>query len=526
MKELSGNKYHTLLFLIIALHFLLFFLTGLFRHWGNLTSINDLGVFDQAVWGMINAESFLNTILLNEKINWIAVHFHPVLLIFIPFYLLISSPIWFILTQALALSLTAWPIYILGRRIFNSEKTAMLWAVIYLVNPFVLNAAAWDFHPITLAVPFVALGMLAVKSKNFKLMFFSILVILLCKEHLGIMAVGFGILWWIRNRQWKLGMVLILIGIIHFYVVLKIIMPAISPTGQHVMVSEGLGQLSRYAWLGQSIGDIIRTALSQPLYVLKTVLIHMGGAFYLFLLLLPFLGFSLLGLPFLFPAAADLATNLLSANPMPRSPIAYHSVTLIPILTVAAIYGIKNAVRRMNKFSLIGLSTLVLFTSGFLGYLLAPFPLPGAENVWAPGSFVNWHDRRIKEVRLLVGQDASISVQANIGAHFSQRKEVYRFPNRLDHVNAVVLWLDTPTENVRSYSEEQKKKRQYVIGMLDNHLQMDRDDFLHSVETLLEDNRFGVIYWNDPWLVFKKGLNNQHNVSGIREKLEKLRREW
>jgi hypothetical protein len=89
---------------------------------------------------------------------------------------------------------------------------------------------------------------------------------------------------------------------------------------------------------------------------------------------------------------------------------------------------------------------------------------------------------------LLVGQDASISAQANVGAHFSQRKEIYRFPNRLDHVDAVILWLDTPTKNIHTDSVEKKEKRQFIIGMLDNHLQMDRDDFLNSVEKLLENN--------------------------------------
>jgi hypothetical protein len=174
----------------------------------------------------------------------------------------------------------------------------------------------------------------------------------------------------------------------------------------------------------------------------------------------------------------------------------------------------------------IELSVLVLFTSAFLGYLLAPFPLPGAENVWAPVSFVKQPDSKVEEILSLLGKDTSISAQANIGAHFSQRKELYRFPNKLDYVDTVVLWLDSPTKNIHTDSVEKKEKRQFIIGMLDNHLQMDRDYFLNSVEVLLENKNFGVLYWSDPWLVLKKGLNNQQDVSDIRNKLEKLRREW
>jgi uncharacterized membrane protein len=43
------------------LFFLLFLFLGLSRHWGYLTSINDLGVADQVVWGFLNGEFFLNT---------------------------------------------------------------------------------------------------------------------------------------------------------------------------------------------------------------------------------------------------------------------------------------------------------------------------------------------------------------------------------------------------------------------------------------------------------------------------------
>jgi hypothetical protein len=183
---------------------------------------------------------------------------------------------------------------------------------------FYSQCGCWDFHPITPGGSFCCSGNAGSGVEKFQADVFFCFGHSFVQRTSGNHGLGFGILWWIRNRQWKPAMALILVGIVHFYVVLKIIMPAFSPTGQHVMVSEGLGQLSRYAWLGQSIGEIIRTALSQPFYVLKTVLIQMGGAFYLFLLLLPFLGFSLLGLPFLFPAAADLVANMLSANPMPR----------------------------------------------------------------------------------------------------------------------------------------------------------------------------------------------------------------
>jgi len=520
------NKYRIFLIALIMAHFGLFLATGLFRHWGFLTSINDLANFDQAIWGTIQGSLLLNTDVFDMPISRLAIHFDPIQLVFVPFYLFYPTVAWLTAGQALALSITAWPIYILASRIFESEKMGLVWALIFLVNPFLLNAAAWDFHPITLAVPFVALGLLAVESKNFKIMLFCALVILLCKEHLGVMIIGFGILWWIRTRQWIPGTALVLLGAAHFYLVLQVIMPAFSPTGQHVMVSEGLGQLSRYAWLGDSVGDIVRTLITQPIYVLKTVLISMAGLGYLVLLLIPFLFFPLLGLIYLLPGMADLAANMLSANPMPRSPIAYHSAALIPIFTAAAVYGIRKISRWQKRFSVKELTGLVLITSLLIGYAFAPFPFPGAKNVWSPASFVSLPDSRVQEIRSLVGKDASLSVQANIGAHFSQREGIYRYPNRVNDVDAIVLWLDSPTKNIHTYPEDDVESRQYIIGMLDSHLSMDREDYFASVEELLVDEDYGVIYWDNPWLVLKRNVEGKEVDTDVMVRLEELREKW
>jgi len=47
----------------------------------------------------------------------------------------------------------------------------------------------------TLAVPFVAISMLAIEIKRPYVLFACTFFILLRKEHFGVMAVGFGILW-------------------------------------------------------------------------------------------------------------------------------------------------------------------------------------------------------------------------------------------------------------------------------------------------------------------------------------------
>jgi len=524
--ETSANHWRRYVARIILMHFILICLVGLSRHWGFMTSINDNGVFDQAVWGTLHGKLLLNTSQFNQPINWMGFHFQPILFLFVPFYVLIPSIIWFIMAQAFALSISAWPIFLLASRVCQSEKTGLIWALAYLMNPYLLNAAVWDFHPITLAVPFVAICMLSIEVKNFRALLLSCLVILSCKEHLGIMVIGFGLLWWIHNKRWKTAVSLIFIGIAHCILVLDIVMPAFSPSGGHLMLSKGMGQLSRYSWLGGSMKEVFQTLLFNPISVIKIVLVEMNGVRYLLMLMTFFLGLPLVAPEFLLPGLADLASNTLSDNPMSRAFFAYHSASLIPVLSVAAIYGTKRISRWSKKFSMIGFSGVVLIASFVGGYLLAPLPLPGSRNVWKPVHFFNLPDPTVSTIRSIIGEETSISAQANIGAHFSQRREIYRFPNKVGEVDVIILRLESPTTNVNNIPDQIKRRRKYLIGTLDSHLQMDRTEYITSIEHLMLSKEYEVIFWNDSWLVFKRGHANHIAYKRIEQKLSQLRMEW
>lgn len=516
-----AKRWRWCLGIAILLYFSFIFVLGFSRYWGYMSSINDLGQFDQAIWGGIHGAPFLNTINRSQEVNWLGLHFQPILFLFTPLYAISSSVTWLTLAQALALSLSGIPIFLLASRVFISEKVGLLWAIIYLVNPFILNAAVWDFHPITLAVPFVAMSMLSIETKNLRLLLFSCLVILLCKEHLGIMVIGFGFLWWIRTKHWKSAIVIILIGMAHFILVLMAIMPALSPTGEH-------SQIERYSWLGNSIKEVLHTIFNRPLFILNKVFFGMGGAVYLSFILVIFMGLPLAAPEFLLPGLADLAANMLSSISMPRSLTAYHSASLVPMFITAAMYGTIRVSRWNKKFSSKELTGLVFIVSLISFYVCAPLPFPGALNYWKPVHFLNLPDSRVYTIRSMINEETSVSAQANVGSHFSQRKAIYRFPNKVGEADAVILRLESPTTNINNFPDQSKYHRSNVLKMLDSHLQMDRIDYMIAVEHLLSDKEYRVIYWNDPWLVMKKGTINEsiNSVQGIEEKLNQLRKEW
>jgi uncharacterized membrane protein len=395
-----------------------------------------------------------------------------------------------------------------------------------MVNPFVISVSPWVFRPESLAVPFIAVALLAIEKSNFRLLLLSCLFIVLCKEHFGIMVIGFGIIWGLRNRRWKQSILLVSLGVMYSVIVLGVVMPSLSPTGKHVMLGKGLGQVSRYSWLGDSINEVFQTVLFHPIWVIKSVMLDMGGVKYLSILLIIFLGFPLVALEYLFPGLADLMANMLSANPMPRSLFAYHNISLMPVLTIAAIYGSERISRWSKRFSVKELAGFAVITSFVLGYYFAPLPLPGARNFWKPVRFFNLPDPIVQTIRTSVGEEASVSAQNNVGSHFSRRKELYRFPNKMGETDAIVLRLESPTNNINNFPDQLKTHRKYSIGMLDNHLQMDRKEYIDTIEHLLSSNNYGVLFWNDPWLVFKRSLADHESREKIEQKLNRLRIEW
>ncbi|PXF58606.1 MAG: hypothetical protein C4B58_06210 [Deltaproteobacteria bacterium] len=520
MISTPANRWRWWVGIAILVFFFVFLLLGLSRYWGHMSSINDLGQFDQAIWGGLHGVPFLNTINRSQQVNWLSLHFQPILFFFTPLYAISPSVIWLTIAQAFALSLAALPIFLLASRIFASEKAGLLWALAYLVNPFLLNAAAWDFHPITLAVPFVAISMLSIESKNFRLLFLCCLVILSCKEHLGVMVIGFGLLWWIKNKRWKSAICLIFLGVVHTVLVFKIIMPALSPTGEHLLQG-------RYSWLGNSQQEALNTLFTQPIYLVKKVMLEMGGASYLFVLLIFLLGFPLAAPEYLLPGLADLITNMLSEVSMPRSLFGYHSVCLVPLLTVAALYGVERISRWNKKFSAKELARFAVIAIFIEGYFFSPLPLPGAYNYWAPVHFPNLPDPIIHKIRSVVGEEASVSAQANIGAHFSQRREIYRYPNKMGEVDAIILRLESPTIKINNLSEDQiKKQLRYTLDTLDSHLQMDRAEYIVSIERLLSGKEYGILIWSDPWLILGRDVEDYEPHKQIEKKLNQLRKEW
>ena len=118
---------------------------------------------------------------------------------------------------------------------------------------------------------------------------------------------------------------------------------------------------------------------------------------------------------------------------------------------------------------------VLVFTLALL--CICPLPLPGAAEFLAPVQWVQYPDPALKQIRMFVANSTSVSVQANVGAHFSQHQQVFRYPYKVGEADTIVLWLDTPTGNILPHDS-------HIIGTLAHHLQMNPAEYLASIECL------------------------------------------
>lgn len=296
-------------------------------------------------------------------------------------------------------------------------------------------------------------------------------------------------------------------------------MPSLSPTGELLMISTEEVQLNRYGWLGNSAGEVSLRIITHPIDIIGTILVSMQGGTYLIALALPFMLFSFIEFWILLPGLADLAVNLLSANPMPRSVYAYHSATLVPIFMVSAMYGLHRCSKYFRKDLILGMTVSCLIVSVLTGYSLSSFyALPGVIESWAPRNAVPNDDPVLLEVKKLVGIH-SVSVQANLGAHFSQRMEIYPFPGKIGQAEMIILNLESPTSLNQGHDPG-------AVGTLAHHLMMDPQFYLETIGELLIDKRYGVALWKTPWLVLQKDATGDTDVDKIEQRLQALAGEW
>lgn len=161
-----------LVIILIVLFFIIYSIHSIARHLTLQTQAFDMGIYSQTFWLWHSGEQPFSTL---NKNHIFANHFEPALLLLLPIYNLFPSSITLLMIQALFVSLSALPIYLLCIRKLSSRISALVLTLTYLSSIGILYAVSYDFHTSTLALlPLGWVVYFIASEKHFLALFFNL----------------------------------------------------------------------------------------------------------------------------------------------------------------------------------------------------------------------------------------------------------------------------------------------------------------------------------------------------------------
>ena len=309
------------------------------KHHLLLSTAGDLGIFDQVAWKMSQGLEPHSTL---TGMHHMGDHRAWVFYAIAPLYWLAPSVHWLFFTQALALILTAWPLWYLGAQ--AGLKTRHRWLIcgLWWLQPVVFNVNLFDFHPETWAMPLLPLAIWANRSEQRWLWISCLLVAIGCKAALSLIVIGIG-LEQALHRRWRQVVLSLALGGGQLIFVMEILFPALNNDSGVMNLGRHQG---RYLHLGEGVGDILRNALFSPAEFLGA-LDWPNIIFYLFLLILPLAFYwRRSSLPILAATLPSLAINVLSSVQAQKDLLHQYSLPIAVLLVVVSMDGLAADLRQ------------------------------------------------------------------------------------------------------------------------------------------------------------------------------------
>lgn len=379
----------------------------------------DLGIFDQAVWNLSKFQAPASTI--RGFTNIFGDHFHPIIILAVPLYWLISDVRVLLVLQVALFVLAALPIYWIAYKRFG-KFVALLWVCAYLLFWGVQSTVLYDFHEIVFAVPIVSFALYYILDKRFSQSIPFILSLLLVKEDMPFLVIAFGLLMAIY-KEWRYAIALLTAGVAWFLLVSKLVLPILS------------GNTSYYYWrygeLGNNLESSIKTVLLKPWLVVYLFFLPIIKTKTLLLSFLPFLGLAVFS-PLVILALPLFAARFLSTEQTYWSTNFHYTAVLAPILISASLDALDRFQKRfsMQKPIIIGISILVLVIN--IGIML----LPSSDLRQLVTQYTNSESKLVgsTEAFITIPPQASVIAQDVIAPHLTHRDKIYDFsPNGIKH---------------------------------------------------------------------------------------------
>ena len=370
---------------------------------------NDLAFFDQLVYLLSQGKSPVSTML--EGVHLIGDHGALILYPLSLLYVVYPDVHWLLGVQAIALASVAVPIYGLSRYSSLSIDYARAIAICYVLYPGIFNINFYaEFRPETIALPALIWAVWAAKQKSFGQYAIAIVMVLSCKEALGLTVIGLG--FWLATCQKRLwyGISAMAAGLVWFIFAALYLIPTFR--GGHQMAGTW-----HYESLGTSLTEIAVKVLTNPQIFLSRALMGDRLLYYLLLIAPILIGLHWRKILTIIPALPMLGLNILADYPRQRDLIHQYALPIIPFLYVWLIASVAYLNRHRLR-SWLSPRWLILWS------LMAWFALAKYGYYWTRYAPLYRTINAVNGAVELVSKDARVLTSGYIAPHLSQRSMI------------------------------------------------------------------------------------------------------
>lgn len=388
----------------------------------------DLGIHDQAIWGLARGEWF-NTVRGMASLGHHATFAYFLLA---PLSWLGAGPnVWNVL-QCLAIASCALPIYLLVRRRTGLPWVGVVFAAAWLLQPWVSWFAQETFHPEVMAMPFLFLGYLLIDPVRDEADLYmwrrtdwwalGVLVLAMSwKEDVALAVAMLGVVVWFNGRR-RAGMVLAGAGLAWFVVFGAWMVPHLA------------GGTATYGGIYGELGDSSLSVAINSLLHPDIFLSRLGDndvTAYAMRLFGPLAFLSVLSPVMLLAMVPQFFANILTTVDFTYRPHFHYQAIPMVVLMLAAVEGIcrfhrESPAWRRLLFPVFVVTLLISSLVGARTLGILPIGDDYAKGAWPLGTS-NDADWRAALAR--VGPADGVASHYLGVPHLTHRKVVYTFPN-------------------------------------------------------------------------------------------------
>ena len=455
------------LWLIAAVVFGSYSTISVFRYLRRDPTSWDLGIFTEYVKQFAHLHAPIVDIR-GPGFNLLGDHFHPIVAVLAPFFLLAPTPVTLLLAQALLTALSVIPVYQAARHLLTQGAAQAITAA-YGLSWGLQQLANYDFHEIAFAVPLLAASLSALIRGRTRTAIWWALPLVLVKEDQGFTLAALGLIIAFSYRRHGPGLFLAGWGLAWSLLAILVIIPHYNPGHAYGYWLDG-GTLQHGLHL--SAGTVLHQFVTAAQTKLTTVA-----------LVLLVTGFLALRSPLVLAIVPDLLLRFVSTNFQYWGTQWHYNAPLMPIVFIAAI----DAIARVRAAPGAGVTSRLFATLGRHGpaimltacaALAFQFPL---STLWSPATYKLPVQVRIEDTAMaLVPDGVTVDADAEMLAPLAARADTY--------------WLGNHATNpLTEYIVFDQRSADFVPGAPDPQAYLNSSVIGSRYQLIFNDDGIGVL---------------------------------